>query len=399
MKMYENSDRVMEAEYHLKNTENWKKLTNFFVFLILMLSSFTVSAQTVHNLNSATEAVSLRSEDNLLQKILYKEAKAIRAFEINPALQSAKSVKIGDIVTLQFFENKSYKAKISDIATNIDGNFTLSLKLPDYSMAFGFITTNREGHSLLFVSIPELNQKFASRNSVNFAANFLIEIKDEARIKSKSDYKEIPSGIPVVNNNEKESQIPQNNNTIQKSPNAVSCTRDQNLTGTTPATINLLIVYTPAAAAWAAENEGGIANTIAGAMSQTKAVLDNQRNGDAIKLVYSGQISYIEHKDDMNTDLNNLTGTTDGFMDEVHQLRKQYNADVVTLLTNADDNGGLGWLLGNDDRGNYNYAFNVVRVQQASWTTTVIHETGHNLGMGHNVENSSGTQLYPYAFG
>jgi hypothetical protein len=371
-------------------------MVNLFFVLTGSLFATNLEAQTVHNLNSNNTqgTISFRSAKNFDTEKFFNEANAIRAFEINPDLQSTKSVKIGDIVSLQLFDGKNYVSKVNNTTTNINGNFTLALKLPDYPMAFGYITTDKEGRSLFFLSIPELNQKFASRKSIDSTEEFLIEFKDDVEIKSKSDYKKIPVGTPGADDNTAESsQI------LLRSMNAVNCSGNSNLTGTDPVTINVLIVYTQAAALWAAANEGGIANTIAGAMAQTKAVIDNQTNGDAVNLVYSARVNYVEHSKDMDTDLDNLTGTADGFMDEVHQLRKQYNADIVSLFTVADDNGGLGWVLSNKVRGDYSSAFNVIRVQQASRTTTLIHETGHNLGMSHNAEDSSGTPLYPYAFG
>jgi hypothetical protein len=117
-------------------------------------------------------------------------------------------------------------------------------------------------------------------------------------------------------------------------------------------------------------------------------------------LVHSQQVSYTEVAgDNMNTDLSRLTNTTDGYLDEVHSLRKLYNADIVVLMESYSDNGGLGWILNNSVNGSYDYAFNVIRVEQSSWTTTSIHEMGHNLGMKHNKEDDSGSALYDYAYG
>jgi len=189
------------------------------------------------------------------------------------------------------------------------------LKLPDYPMAFGFITTNREGKSLFSVSVPEYNQIFSSRGNIHSQTKFLIEFREDAAIRSKNDYLEIPVFTPMsedrYNQETALSQIPE----IGQNP--LSCSRNPNLTGTDPAIIDVLVVYTPAAATWADQNEGGIANTIAGAMARTKAVVDNQRNGDQIRMVHSRQINYTELSDGMGTDLGRLTHTSDGFMDEV----------------------------------------------------------------------------------
>ena len=396
MKFYEKSNRRMKTKDHFKDRGISKGLTHFFVCFGLIFGSFALSAQTVHNLNGAQGTASLRSADYSIPQEFLKDAKDFRNFVINSALQNPKSVTLGDVVNLQLFEGKSYTATISDAVTDVNSNFTLTLKLHDYPMAFGYITTNKKGKSLFSVSIPELNQKFVSRGNINYQTCFLIEINDNNSINLEDDYKEIPTGIAVNDDhNWGKSQ------TLRSSRGALSCTRDPNLKGTDPATIHLLIVYTPAAAAWANANEGGIENTLAGAMAQTKAVVDNQRDGDKIVCVHSEQVNYTEFlTDGMNTDLNRLTGTSDGYMDEVHQLRKKHNADIVSLFVINDDTGGRGWMLDDDVTGSYDRAFNVIRVQQASWTTTLIHEIGHNLGMLHNTENNSiSPPLYPYAYG
>ena len=43
----------------------------------------------------------------------------------------------------------------------------------------------------------------------------------------------------------------------------------------------------------------------------------------------------------LNTDLSRLEGTNDGHIDNVHTLRDQYGADLVSLLTTDSDFGGL----------------------------------------------------------
>ena len=370
------------------------------ILLILLggLCALTIAAQTVHNLNSQSGQGSESDAD--VPQEYRQDAKAIREFSVNPALQNANSVSTGDMIQMQLFEGVAYMAAVSDAATDVNGNFTLSLKLPGYPMASGFITTGKTGKSLFSVSVPELNQRFSSRGSLQAQTDFLVELSDTFEMPLIHDEREIPAETRIdESGNPEQGQLPDSER------NPVACNRDPNLTGTDPATISLLIVYTPAAAAWAAQNQGGINNVIAGAMAQTKAVIDNQKNGDVMLLAHSQQVNYVEADagKNMDLDLDRLTGTGDGFMDEVHQLRKQYNADIVSLFTLAHDYGGLGWLLGNATNGNYSLAFNIVRVQQAGSGTTLIHEIGHNTGMRHERDQYPAsltfTPLYPYAWG
>ena|GEM_PF-4711156 len=390
--------------YKLMNRLNNKNLGCKFIFtnllIILSLSvSTTLFAQRTINLNGGNVVSTINSpQENIIPQDFLSQAQAARAFHINTTLQNANDVSIGDTVVLQLFESKNYISIVQNIKSDVNGNFTIMFKLPDYPMAFGYVTTNTKGRSLFSLTVPENNQRFSSRSSIASDADFLIELNDNDEIKLKDDQKEIPVKIPLNINNNNEQSIPQ-------APTDV-CNPDPSLTGTDPETLNLLIVYTPAAQAWANANEGGISNTIAGAMAQAQAVLDNQGNRDTIVNVHSALVNYVEFLGDkMNTDLNRLTGTSDGYMDEVHQLRKQYYADIVSLFTDHNEPGtigGLGWLLNNVIAGIPDYAFNVIRIQQASWTTTVIHEIGHNLGMNHEIQQYGATPptpLFPYAWG
>jgi hypothetical protein len=391
-----------DSEHGKSKGKLLKKASLCLAFILMVLGSYSLSAQTVHNLNDNVNGAAARKSTTAIPQQYLKEAKAARAFAINPALQRASSVKVGDMINLQLFEGESYMAKISVITSNVNGNMTLMLKLPDYPMATGFITTSTKGKSLFSVSIPELNRKFTSKGNVNSQESYLVEIDENIKNNLINDDKPIPKGIRMDGDGSTTGKSPMPR-TLRDAP---SCTRDQSLTGNDPASIGLLIVYTPAAKAWADAEENGIENTIAGAMAQTAAVIANQGNGDAINLVHSALIDYTEVQGDgMGTDLDMLTGTSDGYMDEVHQLRKEKHADIVALFEDhdtSDGTGGLGWILFDDENGDYSFAFNVVHIRQASWTTTSIHEIGHNMGMLHEKEQYPTDPwyiLYPYAYG
>ncbi|MDR1738233.1 MAG: M12 family metallo-peptidase [Candidatus Symbiothrix sp.] len=357
--------------------------------------SLTLQGQTIHRLESGATGApesELRATEQQIPQGFLSAAKRTRSFAINPALQSAKSVQAGDLVDMQLFDQQRIMTEITRISTDVNGNTTLSLKTKDYPTGFGYITTDRAGKSLFFVSIPELNQKFTTEGDGLSKTNYLIEIDGDKDVLQDEEIV-IPQGEAI----DATCKTSAANRLAQAVP--TTCLPDQNLTGTDPATIRLMMVYTPAAAAYAVSKNSSIENIIAGAMAQTAAVIANQGNGDEITLVHSEQVDYEEHANNMSLDLNNLTGTADGYMDNVHQLRKQYGADIVALITVASDYGGLGWVL-DDVNGSLNYAFNVVRVQQIASTTTSIHEIGHNMGMKHNTENDSGgPPLFPYAYG
>lgn len=159
-------------------------------------------------------------------------------------------------------------------------------------------------------------------------------------------------------------------------------------------TIDVMILYTPNAATWASTNANGpIDNIIAMAVAKCNTTHANSETQITFNLVHSQEVSYTEHPNNMDTDLNNLTNGDNG-LSTAHTLRDSHAADVVTLFTKADDSGGLGWIYnGSDD-----YGYNIVRVQQAAWTYTYAHEVGHNQGCGHHEDQGPGEKgIYSYS--
>ncbi len=156
--------------------------------------------------------------------------------------------------------------------------------------------------------------------------------------------------------------------------------------------IDVLIVYTSNAETWANENEGSIQLLIGEMINISQTVLDNSDAGIELRVVHTYNTSY-EQSGDAETDLNRLTASPSfdlgdeyqGYMENVHTMRNQYGADLVTLLaTESGGNiGGLAFLL-NNSAGNANIGFSWNRVQQMTNSTTFIHEIGHNLGNAHS---------------
>ena len=160
------------------------------------------------------------------------------------------------------------------------------------------------------------------------------------------------------------------------------CLESSTCSGTS--TIDLMIVYTTAAKnAW-----GGI-NTV---NSNIATIISNLNlsmslsgiNNVVFNLVHTYETNY-EESGSQSTDLNNLRGTTDGFMDEIHSLRNTHGADLVALI-NGDTSGGCG--IGNLNTSNTNYSdsatFSVTRFGCAVGNLTLAHEIGHNMGLRHH---------------
>jgi hypothetical protein len=363
-------------------------------YVLLVLISFliavTAQAQAVYNLDAHSQQTAgyLKSSTSVPFEFM-TEAKAGRLFTLNPVLQHAGGVKVGDIVNLQLFENDIYTATVSDIVTDVNGTLALTLQLPDYPMAFAIITTSTEGKSLVTVSIPELGRSFGSRYHAN--VNYLLETDENKveRLHNENDAIPIPEAIEITEKGP-----------LLKSVQA-SCGPEAYSNVNAPATISVLVVYTPAAANSSyASSHSGINNVISTMIALGNTCMSHSQTGITLTLAHSAQVSYTETLD-MSTSLSRLQNPSDGYMDNVHALRRQYNADLVQLISIDNNSGGLGYL-SPDTEGSYEYGFSVVYVTQvADSYPCSVHELGHNMGLGHGAQQTSvtATGIFSYSQG
>jgi len=146
--------------------------------------------------------------------------------------------------------------------------------------------------------------------------------------------------------------------------------------------IDVMIIYTPAAEAWALSSEAGgvgIQNIINQSMAVAQNAIDNSKIDLEFRLVHAAKVNYTESDEGSEEDLENLTY---GEIPNVHEWRDQYKADLVAMFTDVEDTGGIAWMAAgySDDA---DYAFSITRVQQAANTSTHVHEMGHNMGNNH----------------
>lgn len=96
----------------------------------------------------------------------------------------------------------------------------------------------------------------------------------------------------------------------------------------------------------------------------------------------------------IETDVDRFRNGGDGFMDEVHALRADYDADMCCLLVDGTDPDWCGWAYDFDYTA-YANMFQATAYSCATGTFTFAHEFGHTQGCRHNDDNT----LTPFAYG
>lgn len=152
--------------------------------------------------------------------------------------------------------------------------------------------------------------------------------------------------------------------------------------------IDLLIVY-PAAVRTAAGNTAAVESAAAKAVADANLCFRNSLVDTRLRLVHLAEVTYTP-SGLLQTDLDRLEGSTDGYVDDIHTLREQYGADLVSLLTTESDSGGLASTMQHPSLSFAAQAFSVcVWDQIGAPSYTLAHEVGHNLGCLHNREDTS----------
>lgn len=121
----------------------------------------------------------------------------------------------------------------------------------------------------------------------------------------------------------------------------------------------------------------------------------NSQGDHNVELAISVRVSYTSVGGDFETDLERFKSTNDGFMDEIHGLRNQYDADVCQLLVNNGTGCGLAYGIGSS----YSTAFAVTKRSCAVDNNTFTHETGHLYGALHDPFVDGTLLPFPYGHG
>ena len=151
---------------------------------------------------------------------------------------------------------------------------------------------------------------------------------------------------------------------------------------TATTTIDLLSVYTPAVSARLGSAAAAEA-LIQSAVDNANASFANSGMNVVYRLVYTEELNYTTGGSTTD-DLYWVTG--DAY---VAALRDQYGADMVSIIVDTPSSCGTGWVQRTPGLSFQSHAFQATDMDCAVGNLTFAHEHGHNMGMEHNLENSS----------
>lgn len=117
-----------------------------------------------------------------------------------------------------------------------------------------------------------------------------------------------------------------------------------------------------------------------------------------LRLVHTAEVTYTE-SGAIATDLTRLLHTSDGIMDQVHQLRDQHKADLVALIVdNGGNSCGIAYVMTNGPRAGFASSAFSVTARDCIANNTLAHEMGHNMGNAHD-RATGGTEVFAYSYG
>lgn len=147
--------------------------------------------------------------------------------------------------------------------------------------------------------------------------------------------------------------------------------------------IDVLVVYTPAAAA----QSYNIQSEIQLAVAETNQSYQNSGITQRINLVHAEQVSYTESGSFCGSganDLDRLQNPSDGYLDSVQPMRNSYCADETVLIVETGDACGCAFYTSSPSAGFAENAYAVVMRSCATGYYSFGHEMGHNMGAAHD---------------
>lgn len=197
---------------------------------------------------------------------------------------------------------------------------------------------------------------------------------------------------------------------VRLAPVRTTSSRPEKAVGAPATTLDILGLFTPVPMGQVGGKRAIVAD-FKTAVANMQTALDNSGIGAQVRLVKIAKLPYDKGGTDpefFHAALQDVTNTGDGQLDKAHTLRDKFGADIVALALEINETlCGVGWLVGSGSGvapSDEASAFNVSSVDCLAGFggLTVAHESGHNMGLNHDLENarlSSAGGAYSYSYG
>jgi len=173
----------------------------------------------------------------------------------------------------------------------------------------------------------------------------------------------------------------------------------------TGSNIDVMVVYSPGARA-AVGGTVAIHALIDLAVAETNTGYSNSGVVQRITLVHREEVAYDEatatygsYTDPFDIALYCLKDPSDGIIDNVHDLRDDYGADMVSLLINDHTWCGIGYVMYTESHDFQDRAFSVCDWDCATGYYSFAHEMGHNQGGKHDRPHDNANGVFSYSHG
>lgn len=246
-------------------------------------------------------------------KLIFPKAqvqKKIESTTLPQRLESYQTIEFVDIDVSQIALQENFLLEYD--------NKTLSMNRKSIKFRgeddFCFWGYNDEGYSLFLSIIGNDIQGVIEGPKGNFSVETIGE-KSYALV--KFDPSKMPDDCATVDDVNSKTNL-DNEPSIRHAPTLLSLQNE--------CKIRVLVLYTPKAQSMVSN----IKNSILEAVELSNGSFINSNIQQSIELVYIGKTNYTEFE--FHDDLKNFRSKNDGIMDEVHNLRDLYSADVCVLL-------------------------------------------------------------------
>ncbi|MBQ9430354.1 MAG: chitobiase/beta-hexosaminidase C-terminal domain-containing protein [Kiritimatiellae bacterium] len=341
-------------------------------------------SMTAAHLYAADISLDLRPQKNggVLLAAQPQTDGTIRETRLDAGATKTDTLKVGDTISLQLFDNISVKLTLAEQTESPLGGTSFLAEVTGYDgIKNAVVLQTAEG---LQVDIQDFQNGKVYTVFSTATATSVKEISPETEAVAHCDtlVPELPA----------EPAAPQ--------AKTLAATIDQSST-----VVDMLVAYDSAATVYAMRN-GGITNFANMAVQKMNTALGNSGLSANFRFRLVGVTTVNVSAADVHSALYAIRDNQTGWA-AIKTKRDEVGADIVSTLIDtgsSSGNTGVGWSLETTSFASFSEsAYNVCAVRAVAQGHTMTHEVGHNMGAGHATavadENNRGPQLYSYSSG